>query len=178
VHTLPLEPQKAPFMFNVGWDAADDFNASTFCAVHGYYRQGLANLRSALGGLTIAASFAKRQNSASLQAWLSGQSEPPKFGNARDILAPSLGPDVGAGHDDGRVDAEAGEFGGVADGERVFGGFGREVEAAGALFVAGTTAYAAVRAVGLTEGDTVVISGAAGGVGSISVQLADWPVRP
>jgi NADPH:quinone reductase-like Zn-dependent oxidoreductase len=45
-------------------------------------------------------------------------------------------------------------------------------EAAGALFVAGTTAYAAVRAVALTEGDTVVVSGAAGGVGSISVQLA------
>jgi NADPH:quinone reductase-like Zn-dependent oxidoreductase len=43
---------------------------------------------------------------------------------------------------------------------------------AGALFVAGTTAYAGVRAVGLTGGDTVVVSGAAGGVGSISVQLA------
>jgi NADPH:quinone reductase-like Zn-dependent oxidoreductase len=45
-------------------------------------------------------------------------------------------------------------------------------EVAGALFVAGTTAYAAVRAVALTEGDTVVVSGAAGGVGSIAVQLA------
>jgi NADPH:quinone reductase-like Zn-dependent oxidoreductase len=45
-------------------------------------------------------------------------------------------------------------------------------EPAGALFVAGVTAYAAVRAVGLTEGDTVVISGAAGGVGSLAVQLA------
>jgi len=45
-------------------------------------------------------------------------------------------------------------------------------EQAGALFVAGTTAYAAVRAVALSEGDTVVISGAAGGVGSIAVQLA------
>ncbi|MBV9096307.1 MAG: NADP-dependent oxidoreductase [Streptosporangiaceae bacterium] len=43
---------------------------------------------------------------------------------------------------------------------------------AGALFVAGTTAYAAVRAVALTGGDTVVVSGAAGGVGSIAVQLA------
>ena len=45
-------------------------------------------------------------------------------------------------------------------------------EQAGALFVAGTTAYAAVRAVSLKPGDTVVVSGAAGGVGSIAVQLA------
>jgi NADPH:quinone reductase-like Zn-dependent oxidoreductase len=45
-------------------------------------------------------------------------------------------------------------------------------EAAGGLFVAGTTAYAAVRAVALKEGDTVVVSGAAGGVGSLAVQLA------
>ncbi|MFD7340277.1 NADP-dependent oxidoreductase [Streptomyces violascens] len=45
-------------------------------------------------------------------------------------------------------------------------------EVAGALFVAGTTAYAAVRAVSLTPGDTVVVSAAAGGVGSLAVQLA------
>jgi NADPH:quinone reductase-like Zn-dependent oxidoreductase len=45
-------------------------------------------------------------------------------------------------------------------------------EVAGALFVAGVTAYAAVRAVGLTPGDTVVVAGASGGVGSIAVQLA------
>lgn len=45
-------------------------------------------------------------------------------------------------------------------------------EQAGALFVAGTTAYAAVRAVSLKAGDTVVVTGAAGGVGSIAVQLA------
>jgi NADPH:quinone reductase-like Zn-dependent oxidoreductase len=45
-------------------------------------------------------------------------------------------------------------------------------EVAGALHVAGATAYAAVRAVALTEGDTVVVSGAAGGVGSLAVQLA------
>ena len=43
---------------------------------------------------------------------------------------------------------------------------------AGALFVAGATAWAAVRAVNLTEGDTVVVAGAAGGVGSLAVQLA------
>jgi NADPH:quinone reductase-like Zn-dependent oxidoreductase len=45
-------------------------------------------------------------------------------------------------------------------------------EAAGGLFVVGTTAYAAVRAVALKPGDTVVVSAAAGGVGSIAAQLA------
>jgi NADPH:quinone reductase-like Zn-dependent oxidoreductase len=45
-------------------------------------------------------------------------------------------------------------------------------EQAGALFVVGTTAYAAVKAIDLRPGDTVVVSGAAGGVGSLVVQLA------
>jgi NADPH:quinone reductase-like Zn-dependent oxidoreductase len=45
-------------------------------------------------------------------------------------------------------------------------------EVAGSLFVAGTTAYAAVAAVGVQAGDTVAISGAAGGVGAIAAQLA------
>jgi NADPH:quinone reductase-like Zn-dependent oxidoreductase len=45
-------------------------------------------------------------------------------------------------------------------------------EVAGALFVAGATAYATVRAVALTPGDTVVVAGATGGVGSLAVQLA------
>ncbi len=41
---------------------------------------------------------------------------------------------------------------------------------AGSLFVAGVTAYAAVRAVQPVKGKTVAIAGAAGGVGSIAVQ--------
>ncbi|MFI0356509.1 NADP-dependent oxidoreductase [Actinomadura sp. 9N407] len=45
-------------------------------------------------------------------------------------------------------------------------------EAAGALASAGLTAWAAVRAVEPAAGDTVVVAGAAGGVGSIAVQLA------
>lgn len=45
-------------------------------------------------------------------------------------------------------------------------------EVAGSLYVVGATAYAAVRAVGLAAGDVVVVSGAAGGVGSLAVQLA------
>ena len=45
-------------------------------------------------------------------------------------------------------------------------------DVAGALFVAGATAYAAVNAVAPGDDDTVVVSGAAGGVGTIAVQLA------
>jgi len=45
-------------------------------------------------------------------------------------------------------------------------------DVAGSLFVAGTTAYATVGAVSPTPNETVVIAGAAGGLGSIAVQLA------
>ena len=45
-------------------------------------------------------------------------------------------------------------------------------EVAGAIPVAGFTASAMVRAVDVQPGDIVVVSGAAGGVGSIAVQLA------
>jgi NADPH:quinone reductase-like Zn-dependent oxidoreductase len=45
-------------------------------------------------------------------------------------------------------------------------------DVAGGLFVAGTTAYAAVRSVDLKPGDTVAVSAAAGGVGTVAVQLA------
>jgi NADPH:quinone reductase-like Zn-dependent oxidoreductase len=43
---------------------------------------------------------------------------------------------------------------------------------AGSLFVAGVTAYAAVAAVAPRPGETVVVSAAAGGVGSLAAQLA------
>jgi NADPH:quinone reductase-like Zn-dependent oxidoreductase len=45
-------------------------------------------------------------------------------------------------------------------------------EVAGSLAVAGSAAYASVRAVSLKPGDRVAVSAAAGGVGSIAVQLA------
>ena len=50
--------------------------------------------------------------------------------------------------------------------------FGLPWEVAGAIPVVGFTAWAMVRAVELRPGDTVVVSGAAGGVGAIAVQLA------
>ncbi|MFG2367831.1 NADP-dependent oxidoreductase [Streptomyces mirabilis] len=45
-------------------------------------------------------------------------------------------------------------------------------DVAGSLYVAGTTAYATLFAVDPQPADTVVVSGAAGGVGSLAVQLA------
>jgi NADPH:quinone reductase-like Zn-dependent oxidoreductase len=45
-------------------------------------------------------------------------------------------------------------------------------EAGGALAVAGATAWAATRAVAPVAGDVIVVSGAAGGVGTLAVQLA------
>src|SRR3954454_17808837 len=45
-------------------------------------------------------------------------------------------------------------------------------DAAGALFGAGATAWAGVLAVGASSGDVIVIAGAAGGVGTVAVQLA------
>jgi NADPH:quinone reductase-like Zn-dependent oxidoreductase len=45
-------------------------------------------------------------------------------------------------------------------------------EVAGSLFVAGLAAYASVDAVAPKAGETVVVSAAAGGVGSVAVQLA------
>ncbi len=44
-------------------------------------------------------------------------------------------------------------------------------EVAGSLYVVGCTAYAAVRAVDVHAGDTVAVSAAAGGVGTVVVQL-------
>jgi NADPH:quinone reductase-like Zn-dependent oxidoreductase len=49
---------------------------------------------------------------------------------------------------------------------------GLVLEVAGSLFVAGMAALASVRAVDPRPGETVVVSGAAGGVGSIAVQLS------
>jgi len=48
-------------------------------------------------------------------------------------------------------------------------------EVAGSLYVVGCTAYAAVRAVGARAGDTIAVSAAAGGVGTVVVQLL--PIR-
>jgi NADPH:quinone reductase-like Zn-dependent oxidoreductase len=94
----------------------------------------------------------------------------------------------------GRVDSIGAEVNGLAPGDDVLGWSERRSAQAeyvassparlipkpaaldwfraGGLFVVATTAVGAVRAVSLKPGDVVAVSGAAGGVGSLAVQLA------
>lgn len=113
-------------------------------------------------------------------------------------LASAFGvrPPTGFGYDFAGVVDEIGEgVTGFAAGDRVFGGAmsravadyvlvdpsqdevlpipdGVDDVTAGTLDVAGRTATAALAAIGLRDGDTVLIGGAAEGVGSFAVQLA------
>ncbi len=85
------------------------------------------------------------------------------------VTGPAVGDEV-LGHTDGR--ASQAEYVVVEEADLIPKPSAVPWEVAGSLFVAGTTAYATVRAVSAGEGDTLVVAGAAGGVGSIAVQLA------
>ena len=64
------------------------------------------------------------------------------------------------------------QFTAVPTEQLVFKPAGVPWEVAGGLYTAGAAAYGAVRSVNLTAADVVAVSGAAGGVGTIAVQLA------
>lgn len=49
---------------------------------------------------------------------------------------------------------------------------GLGIDTAGGLYIAGRTAVAGIRALAITEGETVLVTGASGGVGIIAAQLA------
>jgi hypothetical protein len=49
-------------MFEPALDAAAEFHASPFIAVHGWYRQATAALRNALEVMTVASAFAVRDD--------------------------------------------------------------------------------------------------------------------
>jgi NADPH:quinone reductase len=79
-------------------------------------------------------------------------------------FAPAVNPDVHVGAWTEVAVLPSGQATGKPDGV--------DFASAGAASVAGLTAMAAVEAVDLNEGETVLIVGAAGGVGSFAVQLA------
>lgn len=91
---LPGSMRKAPFMFEVALDAYDELESAPFIAAHGWYRQGTAALRNALETMTHAARYAVHDDTRGFQAWRTGESEAPKFGNSVDLLHqdPTLAP--------------------------------------------------------------------------------------
>ncbi len=86
-----------------------------------------------------------------------------------DVTAFEAGDDV-LGYTNER--ASHAEFVLVQPGEIVSKPPGLDWERAGALFVVGTSAYALVQAAGVGPEDVVLVSAAAGGVGSLAVQWA------
>jgi hypothetical protein len=85
IKAMPDEAAKAPFMFGAALDAADEFGAGPFIAMHGWYRPATAALRNAVEGLTVAAGFATREDTNALAEWRAGKRD-AKFGNAMDFL--------------------------------------------------------------------------------------------
>jgi hypothetical protein len=83
---LPPDPSDAPMMFDAALEASDEFDASPFIAVHGYYRQATASLRNALELMAHGARFAVCADQLGYDRWQDGSAEPPKFGNSLDIL--------------------------------------------------------------------------------------------
>jgi len=63
------------------------------------------------------------------------------------------------------------EYVSVPTGQLIFKPSALSWPVAGSLYVVGVTAYAAVRAIAVRPGETVVVSAAAGGVGALVVQL-------
>jgi hypothetical protein len=86
IFAVPTEPSATAFMFEPGLDAADEFAAAPFAAMHGWYRQATAGLRNALESMAYGAAFAVRNDTAEYAGWRAGTHE-PRFGNAVELLA-------------------------------------------------------------------------------------------
>ncbi len=67
-------------------DAADEFQAATFNALHGYYRQGISCLRNALEQVTPGTYCQVEGQGAEFEQWRTGQTK-IAFGHACDTLA-------------------------------------------------------------------------------------------
>ncbi len=89
VHELSSDPSKSPTAV-AACDAADEFQAATFCALVGYYRVAFSCLRNVLEQITIGARLAVSADAKSFADWRSGD-ERIGFGWAADTITKNPG---------------------------------------------------------------------------------------
>ena len=90
VEDFPIDRTQESFVVEAMMDVADALQASTFSALHGYYRQGLASLRGVLEVMLTAASFAVRDDRVGLENFRYGpgnNSSWIQFSSDLDIVA-------------------------------------------------------------------------------------------
>lgn len=83
---LSPEPESAPFAYDPYLDAHDEFEAVTFIAAHGWYRQAAACLRNAFEGMIHATRYSLRRDLSGYRSWRSAESPPPKLGNSLELI--------------------------------------------------------------------------------------------
>lgn len=86
LRALPDNPDDAPFMHQVALGAFEEFEATTFIALHGFYRQALGSLRNAIELMTHAAALAVEQDHARFADWRAASVE-LRFQQSRATLA-------------------------------------------------------------------------------------------
>jgi hypothetical protein len=86
LRALPDNPNHAPFMHEVALGAFEEFEATTFIALHGFYRQALGSLRNAVELMTHAAALAVEQDHARFTDWRAASIE-LRFQQSRATLA-------------------------------------------------------------------------------------------
>jgi hypothetical protein len=78
----PVHPEGAPFAPETALLATEEFDALSFNALNGYYRQAIECLRNALEVMTHSACFAVTGDAATFASWRQGSTE-PKFAQSR-----------------------------------------------------------------------------------------------
>jgi hypothetical protein len=79
VKVIPVARAEESFVFEATMDMTDAFQAASFSALHGYYRQATGSLRGALEVVVAAARFSLDDDRASLNAFRYGPDPAPFF---------------------------------------------------------------------------------------------------
>ena len=85
VKTIPLSRAEESFVFETLMDVADAFQAASFSALHGFYRQAMASLRGALEVVAAAARFSLDEDRPGLSAFRYGPDPAPFLRFTRDL---------------------------------------------------------------------------------------------